>query len=63
MCLFLSETSSVSFAFNPAQNHSMQDLGILEVDLRFRGGLENFEVDLRFRGWQVFSTVDFQMCP
>ena len=42
--------SFVSFACNPAQRHSMQDLGVLEVDLRFRGGLENFEVDLRFRG-------------
>ena len=32
------------FAFNPAHHHNMQDLGILEVDLRV------LELDLRFRG-------------
>ena len=32
------------FAFNAAHHYNMQDLGILEVDLRV------LELDLRFRG-------------
>ena len=43
--LFLFEGTSISryllrfFGFDPAQHYNLQDLGILEVDLRFRGGL------------------------
>ena len=42
------------FAFNPAHHHNMQDLGILEVDLRV------LELDLRFRGGLGSSPIGLE---
>ena len=45
------------FAFNPAHYHNMQDLGILEVDFRV------LELDLRFRGGLGLSQIGLGLSP